>query len=153
MFSINQLIVWCCIISAIHCTNYTLFVSKYGEDHSGCGSSKYNSCGTLYYISEWINNEIDSNTSLTIQITINVDGQNTLDIIKYKTLNNTRHYSPCLPTPFANFIDISIVFNETSIKTMNDWYPRNICFGNYKNEYMFDGAHRLKLENFIIINN
>eukprot|EP01084_Bolivina_argentea_P136517 240423_1 len=121
------------------------FVSKYGVSHKHCGAET-NPCGSLYGTS--LNIE---NMSLSEEFIINVfDGQNETEMIRYK--NNPNNHNPCLPVTFSETKQIHITFNASIITDFSTWFPPNICFGPYSNEYMFDGAKTLSLNNLVVNN-
>ena len=99
-----------------------------------------------------INDIADWRDEHTIYI---IDGQNITQIKQYKQLNNTNKWNPCIPMPFDNSIDISLIFDKYG--NFRDWYPLQICdypnnFINYKNEYLFDCGYRLIIDNLYINN-
>eukprot|EP01084_Bolivina_argentea_P009348 17474_1 len=121
----------------------TLFISKNGKDQQSCGNSTNNPCAS----------ELTDNTD-HIEIHI-IDGQNQDDILGYNISENTHGFDPCLPKRFNADVDVTIIFNEILINNMimNDWYPKNICYGkniSYQNEYMFDGGNSLKIHNLMV---
>ena len=88
--------------------------------------------GTLYYVSLLINNPdpsqytLDFNINETIHINV-IDGQNKTEISKYKELNNTNNWNPCLPMPFIIIATVSITFLSNNHSIWRDWYPFRIC--------------------------
>ena len=82
-----------------------------------------------------------------------MNGQNISQIEKYKQLNNTNNWNPCIPIKFYGNKSITITFKGSSI----NWYPLKICdYQNnsmyYKNEYLFDGGKSLIINNLNINN-
>ena len=103
---------------------------------------------TMYHASNLINND-------HYEIYI-IDGQNKSQIKQYIQANNTNNWDPCIPKPFnTNSTSITITFDSNNINDLNDWYPMEICYNNsnkYKNEYLFDGAKSLIINNLIVNN-
>ena len=117
------LLLWCIVITK--CEVQISYISKNGSDHSNCGISQNNACGTLFYLTSKIYN---TSTYAQHNITI-MDGQNEKQITEYVININNNVYHPCFPIPFTNpysWISISYYFNPRYITKMNDWYP-NIC--------------------------
>eukprot|EP01084_Bolivina_argentea_P033839 62564_1 len=121
-----------------HINSYSIYISKNGMDYNSCGSSVDNPCGTLFFASKLIN----ENVNIT-ELIIN-DGQNEALIANYDKQRNQYSYHPCFPQPFnkSSIKKLDISFNDSSFITdMKHWYPEichNISISNYNNEYMFD---------------
>ena len=84
-----------------------------------------------------------SNDNVNIKV---IDGQNITEVLKYRQLNNTNNWNPCLPMQFKmsddGSVDIEFLSKHDSI--WRYWYPLNTCdyqnnSVNYNNEYLFDG--------------
>ena len=68
-------------------------------------------------------------------------------------MDNTKGQNPCIPIRFNEDKTIVITFDNTDI--WRNWYPLDICdYSNntykYQNEYSFDGARSLTLNNLTI---
>ena len=86
-----------------------------------------------------------------------IDGQNITQIKDYQQMNNTNKWNPCIPMPFAENKQISIIFADNGYNSFRKWYPLQICdfpnsFVNYRNEYLFDGGEYLIINNLNIQN-
>ena len=90
-----------------------------------------------------------------------IDGQNITEIKKYKQLNSTNNWNPCIPMPSTS-LSMDITFLSTNDSIWRDWYPLDICdyqnnSVNYKNKYLFDGnrisLNNLRISNYMINNN
>eukprot|EP01084_Bolivina_argentea_P106620 190742_1 len=137
----------CLVMIATVLSTEPIYISKNGSDQTGCGESLAHSCGTLYYVSK-LPTMIISNSMIIVH-----DGQNPKDIEQYfNKPNSDDDYNPCLPVPFN--VAVEIIFNETFVKDMNDWYPQNICDDSYNflNKYMFWSSDTLTINNLIINN-
>eukprot|EP01084_Bolivina_argentea_P267607 454312_1 len=142
------LIRWLMVIKGVNTNEFTVFVSRNGTDSDECGNCT-NPCGTLFGATTY-NKTLES-------LIINVmDGQNEAEILLWNTINNLT-YDPCLPSPFNSIKSVTITFNSTTITQLNQWFPQPICdFGNknktYLNAYMFNGRHKLIINNLIVDN-
>ena len=108
----------------------------------------YKTGGTLYYVSNLINDQSDFK-DIEIHVT---DGQNIKQIQQYQQLNNTNQWNPCIPITFHDALSVTFKFYANDWK---NWYPVNICdFENnknyYRNEHLFDGGISLTLINLTI---
>eukprot|EP01084_Bolivina_argentea_P039831 73601_1 len=143
------MILFLCLLQAFGGAVSEYFVSKNGSSHNNCGSWD-DACGSLYGVSLRIiqNNSFNDENTLII-----IDGQNNEEIIRYKNNKTNGNHNPCLPLPFDYNMKINILFNTSTINKMNDWFPQTICNdtdNTYSNEYMFDGANELTINNLII---
>ncbi len=81
-----------------------------------------------------------------------IDGQNESDIAGY--IGNSEQYHPCFARPFNSTAIVQINFD--GYIDSNQWIPA-ICYNQsnnetYLNEYIFDGAASLTLNNIIFCN-
>ena len=97
--------------------------------------------GSLYHVSEIIDNVIFTTISITI-----IDGQNKNAI---NNITDSEH-NPCLPMTMTRDKRINITFSS-NITSFRDWFP-SICFNHNDSviEYMFDGAQKWNFENLIV---
>ena len=103
----------------------------------------------MYFVSLLINS---GTGSISYEINI-IDGQNATQIAQY----DTTIWDPCIPMTFYSSAEITIIFNSDNIQNFNDWYPKEVCgvnnnTFNYQNEYLFDGAASLFIQNLIVNN-
>eukprot|EP01084_Bolivina_argentea_P282731 484023_1 len=139
---INLLYTWMAYITSKAVEQY--YIGKNGFDNHICGNTETNPCGTLYFVSLFVNNS--SNSKFIINVMV---GQNETEILAYQKLNNTNNYDPCLPKPFDYSKQITLTFQNSSL---SNWFPQDICDQNntiYANEYMFDGGS-IHINNLII---
>eukprot|EP01084_Bolivina_argentea_P142122 249690_1 len=137
------------IISLYQCDQQFIYVTKNGTDGIGCGSSLDLACGTLFYASTIISDEIDD---WYIEV---FNGQNKNEIHKYITNQySSNEHNPCIPISFKSGISkIIITFNQQYIVTMNDWYYQTLCSnGTFINNWMFYSESLLIINNLIINN-
>eukprot|EP01084_Bolivina_argentea_P000605 1129_1 len=118
-----------------------LFVSRKGTDYEGCGDSLDNTCGTIFGASKNLEfdpldygfqfDDVVSSYFKTVfqygEIHV-YDGQNETEIIRYLDSYVSNGNNPCLPQ-FTNRFEFGVVitFNPTFIKTMEQWYYKNLC--------------------------
>eukprot|EP01084_Bolivina_argentea_P143935 252646_1 len=96
----------------------TVYVSKNGIDHDGCGRWG-DECGTLYQASL----RVDMiRTAGEIYV---LDGQNETEIIGWSNLNRHNWTNPCVP--YLDGSKITITFDPYTNLVLSDWYPKAVC--------------------------
>ena len=112
-----------------------MFISKYGKDYPSCGSVS-DPCGSIFYVSKFINVFDAWNSTFTINI---MDGQNATQ-------------NQYLPITFSTLHHIKIDFNMINIQQFNDWFPATCVDSSntIDGQYMFQGGASLTITNLII---
>eukprot|EP01084_Bolivina_argentea_P318225 551835_1 len=132
LFVFNIIALFVYVSKAYEVKNNTIYVSRNGMNTETCGTF-LNPCATLFFASNNsfllpeanLDGEIDVETIFYV-----IDGQNETEIQLYIDRINmtTEHYHPCLPQ--TNFRNCKIIFDETFIKSITDWYPV-LCSNQY----------------------
>eukprot|EP01083_Nonionella_stella_P105173 302371_1 len=131
-----------------------IYVSKSGTDDSYCGNLTH-PCATLWDAQRVLESLGFDSGATDIHI---VDGQNETRLIEIIADNPQAYYHPCLLNPMTYSdnkyaITLNIVFNSSTIRDLNDWFPRSICVDPpyaSPNEYMFEQQYHLNLYNLIV---
>eukprot|EP01083_Nonionella_stella_P013474 37925_1 len=122
------------VINSVNGNIQTLYVSKRGALINNVCGNWSNPCPTLFDVSYQINKS--PYTHFIVHVT---DGQNETRIAEI--INYLQH--PCLfntayRIAFHGPEQITITFNETTIRDLNDWFPRSLCAHHSINPTQFD---------------
>eukprot|EP01083_Nonionella_stella_P319076 1169222_1 len=122
------------VINSVNGNIQTLYVSKRGALINNVCGNWSNPCPTLFDVSYQIKyiSRMDRTKHFIVHVT---DGQNETRIAEI--MNLLQH--PCLfDTANTSPEQITIAFNETTIRDLNDWFPRSLCAHHSINPTQFD---------------